>query len=132
MVPRVRVTLVVVGVAVAMVAFACLAAPGAARTGVVTCGKTKAGYLVYANGVTCPTAKKLVTKIGKLRYRKPKVTITGVRGYLCVVTYNKRTRKMKAGSCLRRNTAGTGFGWTKGGAQVPLPPGAQAPAGATS
>lgn len=123
--------------AVSAVAFAAAAAawdvaPGGAAPGVVTCGKTKAGYLVYANGVTCPTAKKLVTKIGRLRYRKPKVTITGVRGYLCVATYNKRTKKMKAGSCLRRNTAGTGFGWTKGGAQVPLPPGVQAPAGATS
>jgi hypothetical protein len=129
---RTTTALAVSAVALAAAAAAWHVAPSGAASGVVTCGKTKAGYLVYANGVTCPTAKKLVTKIGRLRYRKPKVTIAGVRGYLCVATYNKRTKKMKAGSCLRRNTAGTGFGWTKGGAQVPLPPGAQAPAGATS
>ncbi len=108
-----------------------LVSAGTAAPSVITCGTTKAGYLVYANGVGCPTAKKIVTKIGKLRYRKPKVTITGIRGYICVATYNKRTKKMKAGSCLKRKTAATGFGWTKGGAQVPLPPGVQAPAGTT-
>jgi len=108
-----------------------LVSAGGAAPSVITCGTTKAGYLVYANGVRCPTSKKIVTKIGKLRFRKPKVTITGIRGYICVVTYNKRTKKMKAGSCLKRNTVATGFGWTKGGAQVPLPPGVQAPAGTT-
>ncbi|MDH4178055.1 MAG: hypothetical protein OEW31_05745 [Thermoleophilia bacterium] len=127
---RMTTPLLVLAVAVAAAA-AWLAQPGGASSAVITCGTTRAGYLVYANGVTCPTAKKLVTKIGTLRYRKPKVTITGVPGYLCVATYNKRTKKMKAGSCLRRKTVATGFGWTKGGAQVPLPPGVQPPAGTT-
>lgn len=94
-----------------------------ASSAVTTCGKNKSGYVVYASGVSCPTAKRLVTKIGKVRYRGPKITITGVRGYLCVATYNRRTKKMKAGSCLRRGTVANGFGWTKDGAQVPLPPG---------
>jgi hypothetical protein len=105
-----------------------LAQAVATSPAVSTCGKNRSGYLVYANGVTCPTAKKLVTTIGRIRYRKPKVTVTGVRGYVCAVTYNRRTRAMKAGSCLRRGTQATGFGWTKGGAAVPLPPGVTPPA----
>jgi hypothetical protein len=32
-----------------------------------------------------------------------------------------------AGSCLKVGTTTTGFGWTKGGATVPLPPGVQQP-----
>ena len=34
---------------------------------------------------------------------------------------------MTAGSCLKQGTTGTGLGWTKGGATVPLPPGVTGP-----
>ncbi len=115
-------------VAVMVIAAAVAAVqPVGASSSVLTCGPNKAGYVVYASGVTCPTAKKLVTTIGRLRYRKPKVTIASFRGYVCLVTHNRRTKKMKAGSCLRKGTQATGFGWTKGGATVPLPPGVKRP-----
>ena len=109
---------------VAALAAGGLAPSGGAATSVNACSKTRSGYLVYANGVTCPTAKTIVAKIERLRYRRPKVTVTSIPRYLCVVTYSRRTKKMTAGSCLKRGTTGTGFGWTKGGATVPLPPGA--------
>lgn len=103
------------------------ASPAGAAPAYLVCGTTKSGHTVYANLVRCPTAKKSVSKIGTLRYRKPKVTVTAVPGYLCVVTYSRKTKKMTAGSCLKRGTTATGFGWTKGGATVPLPPGAGGP-----
>lgn len=127
--PGVRARAAAAGLAIAVVATtaAWLVPPAAAAPSVAACGKTRSGYLVYANGVTCPTAKKTVSKIERLRYRKPRVTVTSVTGYTCVVTYSRKTRKMTAGSCLKRGTTGTGFGWTKGGATVPLPPGASGP-----
>ncbi len=94
-------------------------------TAVQTCGLHR-GFVVYANGVTCPTAKKIVRRIDELVYKAPKVTIRSIGGYVCVATYNKRTKRMKAGSCLALGTQMTGFGWTKDGAVVPLPPGASA------
>ena len=103
-------------------ALAVTAAAGAASS-VVTCGQHR-GFAVYAQGVTCPTAKKIVRRIDELPYRAPKVTIRSIPGYVCVATYKKTTRKMKAGSCLKLGTQATGLGWTKDGATVPLPPGA--------
>lgn len=104
------------------VALAIVAAAGAS-TSVLACGIHR-GFSVYAQGVTCPTAKKLVRKIDEMPYRAPKVTIRSIAGYVCVATYKKATKKMKAGSCLKVGTQGTGFGWTRDGAIVPLPPGA--------
>lgn len=114
-------------VAIAAVAATCLVGAAAARAGtaVVTCGLHR-GFTVYANGVTCPTAKKVVRRIDEMPYRSPKVTIRSIPGYICVAAYKKTTRKMKAGSCLRLGTQASGFGWTKDGATVPLPPGADA------
>jgi hypothetical protein len=111
-------------VSVAALALAC-AGTAVAASSVTTCGLHR-GFTVYANGVTCPTAKKIVRRIDELRYRAPKVTIRIVPGYVCVATYKKVTKKMKAGSCLKLGTTGVGFGWTRDGAVVPLPPGADA------
>jgi hypothetical protein len=111
----------VVAIAVALAG----AAATRASVTVTMCGLHR-GFVVYVNGVTCPTAKKIVRRIDEMRYRAPKVTIRSIAGYLCVATYNKKTKRMKAGSCLKLGTTGTGFGWTKGGAPVPLPPGADA------
>ena len=110
-------------VLVAGVAALAVAAAAGAASSVVTCGLHR-GFVVYAQGVTCPTAKKLVRRIDELPYRAPKVTIRSISGYVCVATYKKATKKMKAGSCLKLGTQATGFGWTKDGATVPLPPGA--------
>jgi hypothetical protein len=107
---------------VGAVALGATAAAGAA-TSVVTCGLHR-GFVVYAQGVTCPTAKKIVRRIDELPYRALKVTIRSIPGYVCVATYKKTTKRMKAGSCLKLGTQATGFGWTKDGATVPLPPGA--------
>ena len=123
-------TRVLVPLAVCLAAAAALAAPSSASRSVVTCGLHR-GFLVYANGVTCPTAKKIVRRIDEMRYRAPKVTIRSIPGYICVATYRKATKTMKAGSCLKLGTQATGFGWTKDGAQVPLPPGADAGGDAT-
>jgi hypothetical protein len=117
---------VVIAALCAAAAAAVLAAPAAARTPVLTCGLHR-GFVVYANGVTCPTAKKIVRRIDEMTYRAPKVTIRSIPGYICVATYKKTTKRMKAGSCLKLGTQATGFGWTKDGATVPLPPGASAP-----
>jgi len=122
-----KTTRVLVAASVVAAAVVTVVQPVDAASVVTTCGANRSGYVVYASGVACPTAKKLVTTIGRLRYRKPKVTIAGFRGYVCVVTYNRRTKKMKAGSCLRKGTQATGFGWTKDGATVPLPPGVTQP-----
>ena len=111
-----------VTLAVGAVALAAAAAAGAASS-VVTCGLHR-GFMVYASSVTCPTAKKIVRRIDELPYRAPKVTIRSIQGYVCVATYKKTTKRMKAGSCLKLGTQTTGFGWTKDGATVPLPPGA--------
>jgi hypothetical protein len=100
-----------------------LAAPASSRSTVLACGMHR-GFVVYANGVTCPTAKRIVRRIDELPYRAVKVTVRTIPGYVCVATYKKATRTMKAGSCLKRGTQATGFGWTKDGATVPLPPGA--------
>jgi hypothetical protein len=102
---------------------AAFAALSAGQGAVVMCGMHR-GFVVYANGVSCPTAKKIVRRIDEMRYRAPKVTIRSIPGYLCVATYKKTAKTMKAGSCLKIGTQATGFGWTKDGAQVPLPPGA--------
>jgi len=111
-----------VAIVVGAVALVAAAAAGAASS-VVTCGLHR-GFVVYAQDVTCPTAKKIVRRIDELPYRAPKVTIRSIPGYVCVTTYKKTTKKMKAGSCLKLGTQATGFGWTKDGATVPLPPGA--------
>jgi hypothetical protein len=96
-----------------------------AATAYTACGVHR-GFTVFANGVTCPTAKKSVRRIGELPYRGPKVTVRSIAGYVCVATFNRKTRQMKAGSCLKVGTTATGFGWTRDGAAVPLPPGADA------
>ena len=98
----------------------------AAGRGVVSCPAVL-GYAVYANGVTCPTARKLVRTISARPYRAPKVTIRTLPGWLCVASYSKRMRTQLAGSCLKTGTVATGFGWTKGGATVPRPPGVSQP-----
>ena len=98
----------------------------AAGRAVVSCPAVL-GYAVYANGVTCPTARKLVRTISARPYRAPKVTIRTLPGWLCVASYSKRMRTQLAGSCLKTGTVATGFGWTKGGATVPLPPGVSQP-----
>jgi hypothetical protein len=82
------------------------------------------GYVVYANDVTCPTAKSLSRKLLALAYTKPKVTTT-LPNYTCVIVYNKLTRKAKAGSCLRVGTTARGFAFSRAGAVIPLPPGAE-------
>ena len=107
-------------------AVAAIAAAGAqGGTAVLVCGQHR-GFTVYANGVTCPTAKKIVRRIDELRYRAPKVTVRSIAGYVCVATYNRTTQRMKAGSCLKIGTTTTGFGWTRDGAVVPIAPGASA------
>lgn len=109
---------------VVVVALAGASGAGAASS-VLTCGLHR-GFVVYAQGVTCPTAKKIVRRIDELPYRTPKVTVRSIPGFVCVATYKKTTKRMKAGSCLKIGTQATGFGWTKDGATVPLPPGASA------
>jgi hypothetical protein len=112
---------------VAVLLLGAILAPGAAAApAVVPCNAVK-GFAIYANGVRCPTAKKLVRSISGRPFRAPKVTIRNVAGWLCVASYSRRTKKQVAGSCLRVGTVATGFGWTKGGAIVPLPPGVTAP-----
>ncbi len=113
-----------VAIVVGLAALAVVAAADAASS-VVTCGLHR-GFVVYAQDVTCPTAKRIVRRIDELPYRAPKVTIRSIPSYLCVATYKKTTKRMKAGSCLKLGTQTTGFGWTKDGAIVPLPPGASA------
>jgi hypothetical protein len=108
--------------AIATAALGAGAAPAGASAAVTQCNPVQ-GYVVYANGVTCPTAKSIVRKLLALRYRAVKVTITSMPRYLCVATYARRTKKMRAGSCLRKGTQASGFGWTRNGAPVPLPPG---------
>jgi hypothetical protein len=99
----------------------------AAGAGAVTVCPQVLGYALYANGVGCPTAKKLVRQISARPYRAPKATIRNIPGWVCVASYSRKTRKQLAGSCLRRGTVATGFGWTRNGATVPLPPGASPP-----
>jgi hypothetical protein len=94
---------------------------------IATCS-TVSGFAIYANGVTCPTAKKHVRALSARPFRAVLVTIRNVPGWLCVARYNRRTKRQMAGSCLKVGTTATGFGWTRGGATVPLPPGAQQPA----
>ena len=114
------------GVLIAAVLMAAPAATTAqAGTAVQMCGLHR-GFVVYASGVTCPTAKKIVRRIDELAYKAPRLTIHSIAGYICVATYNKRAKRMKAGSCLKLGTQATGFGWTRDGAVVPLPPGANA------
>lgn len=96
---------------------------GPARASYTQCASVL-GYVVYANGVTCPTAKLLTRKLLGLAYTKPKVTTT-LPNYTCVIVYNKLTRKAKAGSCLRAATNARGFAFSKAGAVIPLPPGAE-------
>lgn len=109
------------------------ASVAAASPAVVTCGSHH-GFVVYVQGVGCPTAKRTLTKIEKLPYRggkavpgvsPPSVTATvrSLSGWVCAVTYNKKTKKVRSGSCLKKGTQASGFGFTKGGAPVPLPPG---------
>ena len=125
-----RASLVAGSLVLGLVGAATVTAPVAARPSVQMCGLHR-GFTVYAKGVTCPTAKKIVRRIDELRYRAPKVTIRAIPGYICAATYKQTTKTMKAGSCLKLGTQATGFGWTKDGAQVPLPPGADAGGGAT-
>jgi hypothetical protein len=100
-----------------------VAAPlSTAAPAVVTCG-VHHGFVVYVQGVTCPTAKRNITKLEALAYKAPKVTIRSLPGWVCAASYKKATKKLVAGSCLKVGTQATGFGFTKGGAQVPLPPG---------
>jgi hypothetical protein len=111
----------------AALALGAILAPSAAAAPAVTACNAVNGFAIYANGVTCPTAKKLVKAISARPYRGPKVTIRNVAGWLCVASYSRKTKKQLAGSCLRLGTTATGFGWTKGGAVVPIPPGASVP-----
>lgn len=84
------------------------------------------GYVVYAQSVTCGTARTNVKKLLALPFTRVRVTIRTVPNYLCVATYGKKTRKQRAGSCLKTGSVATGFGWTRNGAVVPLPPGVDA------
>jgi hypothetical protein len=102
------------------------AAAGPATSAIVPCSAVN-GFTIYASGVTCPTAKKHVRALSARPFRAVRVTIRNVPGWLCVATYNRRTKRQTAGSCLKLGTTTTGFGWTKGGATVPLPPGVQQP-----
>jgi hypothetical protein len=116
-----------IGVA-ALLAIAALAgASGGTASSTVTPCSPVNGFAIYANGVGCPTAKKHVRAISARPFRAALVTIRNVPGWLCVARYNRRTKLQVAGSCLKVGTTATGFGWTKGGARVPLPPGAQQP-----
>jgi hypothetical protein len=117
---------VVVGALLAAAVLA-VAPSGLARSAVTACSRVN-GFAIYANGVTCPTAKKQVRTISARPFRAVLVTIRNVPGWLCVARYNRRTKLQVAGSCLKVGTTATGFGWTKGGATVPIPPGAQQPA----
>jgi hypothetical protein len=114
--------------AAAATAAAVSAGHAGATPAVAQCNAVQ-GYVVYANGLTCPTAKTIVKKLLAMPYRSVKVTIRSMPAYVCVATYGKRTRTMKAGSCLKLGTQATGFGWTKNGATVPLPPGVDPGAG---
>jgi hypothetical protein len=107
----------------------------AASSAVVTCGSHH-GFVVYVQSVGCPTAKRTLTKIEKLPYKggkavpgvsPPSVTaiVRTLPGWLCAVMYNKKTKKVRSGSCLKKGTQASGFGFTRGGAPVPLPPGVQ-------
>jgi hypothetical protein len=111
-----------------ILAAAVLAAPAAtpATSAVVPCSPVN-GFTIYASGVTCPTAKKHVRALSARPFRAVRVTIRNVPGWLCVTKYSRRTKRQVAGSCLKLGTTTTGFGWTKGGATVPLPPGVQQP-----
>jgi hypothetical protein len=126
---RVR-TLASIAVTAAALVGASLAA---ASSAVVTCGSHH-GFVVYTQNVGCPTAKRTLTKIEKLPYKggkavpgvsPPSVTaiVRSLPGWVCAVTYNKKTKKVRSGSCLKKGTRASGFGFTRGGAPVPLPPG---------
>ena len=112
----------------ALVATATLAGASSAwASSTVTACSPVNGFAIYANAVGCPTAKKHVRALSARPFRAVLVTIRNVPGWLCVARYNRRTKRQVAGSCLKVGTTATGFGWTKGGATGPLPPGAQQP-----
>jgi hypothetical protein len=119
--------MVLSAVLVAVTGAGAVLASGAVAAPAVTPCSSVNGFAIYANGVTCPTAKKLVRLISERPFRAPRVTIRNIPGWLCVTSSSRRTKKNLAGSCLRLGTTATGFGWTKGGAIVPIPPGATVP-----
>jgi hypothetical protein len=127
-------TLIAATAATLAMALALVAAASAApdRAHVEQCGTTAGGFVVYANGVTCPTAKKLAVRLASARLTAwqsrqvangKKLLFPEFRGYRCIASYQSVKKRQLAGSCLRLGTTGTGFGWTRDGAQVPLPPG---------
>jgi hypothetical protein len=122
-------------VALAVVLLAPLAANSMSEApSVVQCGNARGGFVVYANGVTCPTAKKLAVGLSTIRLtawqsrqvaKGRRLVFPEFLGYRCVASYQRASRRQLAGSCLKLGTGTTGFGWTRDGAQVPLPPGAE-------
>jgi hypothetical protein len=102
-------------------------------SGVVQCGNARGGFVVYANGVTCPTAKRLVSGLSTFDLnawqrrqvaKGRKLVFSEFLGYRCIASYQRASTRQLAGSCLKLGTSATGFGWTRDGARVPLPPGA--------